>query len=82
MYTNLKTLISSPRRILSYLVLVLLATGLWWYSTDIRVMFGNYGNFHTYTDISLSILMILAFPLFLIALIYKSWRYGKRADIG
>ena len=51
MYPNLKTLISSPQRILAYLILVILALWLWWYSTDITIMFGNYGNLHTYTDI-------------------------------
>ena len=50
--------------------------------TDIIIMFGNYGELHTYTDIMLSAVMILIFPLFLIALGYKSWRYGKRADMG
>ena len=82
MYSNLKTLFSSPQRLISYLILTLLAGILWWYSTDIRIMFGNYGGLHTYTDIVLSILMILIFPLFLVALGYKSWTYGKRADIG
>ncbi|MBC7503686.1 hypothetical protein H7169_01845 [Candidatus Gracilibacteria bacterium] len=82
MYPNFKTLISSPRRLISYLILVIFATLLWWYSTDIRIMFGNYGNLHTYTDIILSVVMILTFPLFLIALFYKSYKYGKRADIG
>lgn len=81
MYLNLKNLFSSPARILSYLILVFLAALLWWTTTDIRIMFGNYGNLHTYTDISLSVLMILTFPLFLIALGYKSYTYGKRADI-
>jgi hypothetical protein len=82
MYQNLKTLIASPARILSYLILMLLAASLWWYMTDILIMFGNYGNTHTYTDIILSVVMILIFPLFLVALFYKSWKYGKRADMG
>jgi membrane protein implicated in regulation of membrane protease activity len=82
MYTNLKTLISSYHRLLSYLVLVILALAIWWYSTDIVIMFGNYGSIHTYTDIVLSMIMILIFPLFLVALGYKSYKYGKRADIG
>jgi hypothetical protein len=82
MYSNLKTLIASPLRILTYMILVLLAASLWWYSTDIRIMFGNYGDLHTYTDIVLSLVMILVFPLFLVALFYKSYKYGKRADIG
>ncbi len=81
MYTNLKTLISSPHLLISYLVLVMLAGLLWWTTTDIRIMFGNYGNLHTYTDIILSVLMIITFPLFLVALGYKSYKYGKRSDI-
>jgi hypothetical protein len=82
MYQNLKTLISSPCRIVTYTILVLFATSLWWYSTDIRIMFGNYGDLHTYMDIVLSIVMVLIFPLFLVALFYKSYKYGKRADMG
>ncbi len=82
MYQNIKALVSSPQRILAYIILVILALSLWWYSTDITIMFGNYGNLHTYTDISLSLVMALVFPLFLIALVYKSYKYGKRADIG
>ena len=82
MYQNLETLLSSTTRILSYLILVILAASLWWYSTDITIMFGNYGKIHTYTDIMLSLIMIIVFPLFIIALIYKSYKYGKRADIG
>ena len=34
-------------------------------------MFGNYGPIHTYTDIILSLLMIIGFPLFLIGMLYK-----------
>lgn len=81
MYSNLKTLFSSPARILTYIILVLLAWALWWSMTDILIMFGNYGELHTYTDIMLSVVMILIFPLFLVALGYKSWTYGKRADM-
>lgn len=75
MYQNLKTIITSPRLLLSYLLLVMIASSLWWYSTDIVIMFGNYGNIHTYTDIVLSMIMIFVFPLFLIAIIYKSYKY-------
>ena len=82
MYTNLKTLISSSHSLLSYLALVILALTTWWHSTDIVIMFGNYGDIHTYTDIVLSMIVILIFPFFLIALVYKSYKYGKRADIG
>lgn len=82
MLHNLRTLLTSPQRLISYLILTLLAAALWWYSTDIRIMFGNYGGLHTYVDILLSAIMIIWFPLFLVALFYKSYKYGKRADIG
>lgn len=41
-------------------------------------MFGNYGRVHTYTDIALSWVMILGFPLFLVAIYHKGMLYGKR----
>lgn len=82
MYFNIKNLFSSLSRIIAYTLLVVIAGMIWWYFTDIRIMFGNYGSIHTYTDIVLSMIMILIFPLFLVALGYKSYKYGKRADIG
>ena len=38
-------------------------------------MFGNYGKLHTYTDILLSGIMILGFPLFLIGILYKGFQF-------
>ena len=81
MIDNLKILFTSTTRIFAYFILVLLLTLIWWYTTDIRVMFGNYGNVHTYTDIGLSIFIIIFFPLLIISIFYKSWKYWKRADI-
>ncbi|MBX9808783.1 hypothetical protein K2X92_00125 [Candidatus Gracilibacteria bacterium] len=81
MLSNFKILLSSPKRILAYFVLVIIFSLVWWYATDIRIMFGNYGNIHTYTDIGLSIFIIILFPLLIISIFYKSWTYGKRADI-
>lgn len=81
MYKNLTHLLYSIRRSTVYLLLVVASFCLWYYTTDIEIMFGNYGKLHTYTDMALSGIMILGFPLFLIALFYKSWKYWKRADI-
>ena len=81
MIKNLLHLFDSFWRILSYISMVLLFTGVWWYFTDIRIMFGNYGNTHTYLDIILSILIILLFPILLLSVIYKSMKYWKRTDI-
>ncbi len=81
MFKNLKHLFSSINRLSIYLILVLLLALIWWHATDIKIMFGNYGNIHTYTDILLSVVMIITFPMFIIALIYRSWKYWKRADI-
>lgn len=44
-------------------------------------MFGNYGKLHTYTDIALSMFMIFAFPLFIIALYHKGSLFGKKEHL-
>ena len=75
MLKNLTHLLNSIQRILVYIILVGLSFALWYSTTDIEIMFGNYGKLHTYTDISLSVIMIVGFPLFFIALLYKSLKY-------
>ena len=40
-------------------------------------MFGNYGELHTYTDIVLSMIMVIGFPLFIVAMYYKGSMFGK-----
>lgn len=40
-------------------------------------MVGNYGKLHAYLDVSLSIIMILGFPLFLMGFYHKSMLFGK-----
>lgn len=81
MFKNLQHLLSSRKRLLMCILLIIILTWLWWYTTDLKIMFGNYGSIHTYTDIILSITMIITFPIFIVALIYRSWKYWKRADI-
>jgi hypothetical protein len=71
MFSNIRILFSSLSRIIAYTILVLIAAGIWYYFTDVSVMFGNYGPLHTYTDMSLSGVMILGFPLFILAIVYK-----------
>lgn len=71
MLNNLKKIFIDPKFFLGYLVLVAISFGIWWYFTDVRIMLGNYGKPFTYTDVSLSMLMILGFPLFLMGLLYK-----------
>jgi hypothetical protein len=75
MFKNLIHLFSSTKRLVICITLIITLALLWWYMTDTRVMFGNYGNIHTYTDIILSIIMIITFPIFIVALIYRSWKY-------
>lgn len=81
MIKNLRHLFTSPKRLITCMVLIMVLSLLWWYTTDTKIMFGNYGNIHTYTDIILSVIMIITFPIFIVALIYRSWKYWKRADI-
>ena len=81
MLSNLKKLFSSWKNILIYLTLTIITLWLWWNFTDIEIMFWNYGPLHTYTDIGLSIIMILGFPLFLIALIHRGWTLGNKENL-
>ncbi len=81
MLQNFKKIFSSPVFLLSYVFLVFSAFGIWWYFTDVQIMFGNYGKLFTYTDISLSMLMILGFPLFLVGILYKGFRFGYRENL-
>ena len=78
---TIKIILNSKQRLSLYIILVLVGISIWWNTTDIKIMFGNYGYLHTYTDIFLSIIIILFFPLFIIAVGYKSWKYWKRTDI-
>lgn len=71
MFSQIFKVLSSPRFFLSYIFLVSIAFGIWWYFTDVRIMLGNYGKPFTYTDVSLSMLMVVGFPLFLIGVLYK-----------
>ena len=81
MYKNIKDLFSSKYNIFGYWILVIILASLWYLSTDFRIMFWNYGYTHTYFDISLSIIIILLFPVLIVSIIYKSLKYWKRADI-
>lgn len=70
---SIYTIFSQKRLITIYGISVVLLTCIWWFFTEIAVMVGNYGYTHTVFDIMLSIVTILFFPLFLIAL----WHRGK-----
>ena len=75
MYKNIKKLFLSKYSFIAYVLLITIESILWWNTTDIYIMLGNYGHFHTYTDVVLSIIIIILFPIFLIAIWYKSWKY-------
>lgn len=81
MFQNFKKLFSSNMRIFAYISLIIIAWGIWWYFTDIAIMFGNYWPIHTYIDISLSIIMILGFPLFIMGLYHKGNLFGKHENL-
>lgn len=54
-----------------YITSIITLTLVWWFFTEIAVMFGNYGYLHTSIDIILSITTILLFPLFLLGLHHR-----------
>lgn len=78
MLQNLKKLFSTKMRIFAYISLILIAWSVWWYFTDVSIMIGNYGKLHTYTDVALSMVMIVGFPLFLIGFSYKASLFWKK----
>lgn len=79
MIKNLKKIFSNQKRILAYTVLVLISWLVWWNFTDVAIMIWNYGKFHTYTDVALSIIMITLFPLFIMGFWHKSMNFGKKS---
>ena len=81
MFQNLKKLFFSKSQTFAYIFLVALSGILWWAYTDIAIMFGNYGFIHTYTDIFLSVIMILGFPLFILVLFYRGLKFGKHENL-
>lgn len=81
MFQNLKKLFSTKSRIIAYIILIAIAWGVWWYFTDIAIMLGNYGKVHTYTDITLSMIMIFGFPLFIMGMYHKWSLFGKHENL-
>lgn len=81
MLPNLQKPFRNTALIFTFIFLVILWGYIWWTFTDIRVMFGNYGAIHTYTDITLSLLMIIGFPLFLIGMLYKWLKFGHKENL-
>ncbi len=82
MFQNLSKLFSTKSRIFIYIILVLMAWGVWWYFTDVAIMVGNYGKLHTYIDVMLSIMLIVWFPLFLLGFWYKVTLFGQQSITG
>lgn len=86
LWKHLFLVLSSPLRLTIYLMAVILSGWIWWNFTDIEIIFGNYGYWYGVIDVSLSIITILVFPLFIIAWIYRSYVLGgggqKRERIG
>jgi hypothetical protein len=66
-----------PALFILYIVLFILGYFLWRIFTDTGIMFGNYRETFTYIDITLSMVIITLFPLFLIGVIYKGLLFGK-----
>ena len=67
--------------LITFLILIAIGFFLWWYFTDIEIMFGNYGKIHTYTDIFLSLIMIIGFPLFIVGVLYRGMLFGHKDNI-
>jgi hypothetical protein len=81
MLQNLHHLFKNKKIQVIYILLLASAFWIWWYFTDVAIMFGNYGKIHTSIDIGLSMIMIIGFPLFLVALYHKGMLFGKKETL-
>lgn len=79
---NIRSIFKNPKYLISYIVLVLLLAGAWYQFTDFALMRGNYGMTHYWYDWILSWINILAFPLFIVAWIYRSYTLGCNSSSG
>lgn len=70
--------LKNPKLFTSYVFLAIFLYTIGEYFTDREVMLGNYGKFHTYFDYTLSILVALLFPLFLIGIAHRGYLFGKK----
>lgn len=81
MLSNLTKPFQNRTLLITYLSLIVIGALIWWYFTDVTIMLGNYGKIHTYTDIFLSVFMILWFPLFIVGMIHKWLQFGKKENL-
>lgn len=76
-FSNLKLIFKNPKYIVAYFLLVFLLAWAWYNFTDFALMRGNYGMTHYWYDGVISWINILAFPLFIVAWIYRSYTFGS-----
>ncbi len=82
MFSNLSKPFRNPYLFGMYVFCIVLFFLVWWNFTDIEIMFWNYGNLHTYTDIVSSLIIVFCFPLFLIGVTYKWLLFWMHETIG
>lgn len=52
---------------------------IWYHYTDISILFWNHGKIYASIDILFSWIMNIIFPLFLVWILYKTLRFGKKS---
>ena len=77
-YKNTMQVLRNPKFLLGYLILVAVLGTIWYLYTDFTIILGNYGKLHGYTDITLSWLTIIFFPLFIVSWIYRATVFGAK----
>lgn len=81
MFSSLRKILSSFSRKIAFASGIFIGFSLWWYFTDVAIMIGNYGIRHTSLDVGLSMIMVVCFPLFLMALYHKGMIFGKKETL-
>lgn len=79
-FSNIALIFKNPKYSIAYILMVIIIGILWIKNTSFGLIYGNYGPARYYYDIFLSVVNILAFPLFILAWIYRSHTLGSYAE--
>lgn len=85
MLHSLKKIFASRNRTIVYIFFVLGASTAWWYTTDVAVTTWNLGaegkTLYVYLDLLVSWLVVLFFPLFIVAFSYRGYVLGDKRHL-
>ena len=78
MFQNFLFLFRKIPYIIGFFILSISLSIIWYFTTDFWFLIGNNGLMSAYLDITLSLIMIGIFPIFLLWILYKSLLFGRK----